>query len=254
MLAAGTATSTIRLWRYYVDRLSRVLPTPDAASHDLLIAWLAHPSWQPETRRSARTAITAFYSWATRTGHLSANPAANLPRIRVPDGEPRPASPESIQEALIAADDRVTLMILLGAVSALRRAEIASVHTYHLTGQELYVVGKGGRGRWVDVPPDMAAVISAQPAGWVFPSTQGDHLTPDYVGRLISRALPAGVTPHQLRHAAASALAELGLDLFELRAFLGHASIRTTQRYVKVRREGTAAAVVQLRDRYRRGA
>jgi integrase/recombinase XerC len=254
MLAAGTATSTIRLWRYYVDRLSRVLPSPDAATHDLLIAWLAHPSWQPETRRSARTAIAVFYGWAHRTGRLKDNPAANLPRIRVPDGEPRPASPEAIQEALIAADDRVTLMILLGAVSALRRAEIAGVHTYNLNGRDLYVIGKGGRGRWVDVPPDVAAVIAAHPPGWLFPSPSGDHLTPNYVGRLISRSLPPGVTPHQLRHAAASALSELGMDLFELRAFLGHASIRTTQRYVKIRRDGSAAAVLQLRDRYRKGA
>ncbi len=254
MVAAGTATSTIRLWRYYVDRLARVLPSPDAATRDILIAWLACPTWQPETRKSARTAIVSFYGWAERSGHLRQNPAGSLPRIHVPDGEPRPASDEAIREALIAADDRVTLMVLLGAVSGLRRAEISRVHTFDLTDGRLYVRGKGGRNRWVNVSPDVARVINSSPAGWVFPSRQGDHLTPDRVGRLMSAALPKGVSPHQLRHAAASALRELGMDLFELRKFLGHSSIRTTQKYVAVRSTEAAARVVQLRERYRRGA
>jgi site-specific recombinase XerD len=78
----------------------------------------------------------------------------------------------------------------------------------------------------------------------VFPGRIDGHLSPGYVGRLVSEVLPDGVVPHQLRHAAASAWHALGLDIAEIRVLLGHASIATTQRYVLTRSE-TARRTVE---------
>lgn len=49
-----------------------------------------------------------------------------------------------------------------------------------------------------------------------------------------SKALKATVTPHMLRHTAATLLLEAGIDIRFVQRLLGHASIATTQIYTHV--------------------
>jgi integrase len=233
--AAGRSKATIRLRTSYLRRWARVCPHPWAATREAILAFLAHPSWAPESRRSARATFTTFYGWAHAEGLIGVNPATRLPSVRIPFAEPRPAPDDAIRAALAQATDRAALMVMLAAVTGLRRAEIAAVHASDLDGDDLAIVGKGGRRRILTLPQPLAAAIRARGAGWVFPSPGRGHLTPAHVGVIITRTLPAGYTPHQLRHAAASALHEQGASMFELRELLGHASVSTTQRYVRVR-------------------
>lgn len=214
------------------------------------------PTGKPETRKSARSALRSFYGWAYAYGGLQHNPAADLPAVHVPRAEPRPCPEEAIQEALGRADRRVTIMLLLACVYALRRGEIARVHLRDLDGDVLTIHGKGGVRRTVTLDPGLAGVIrarcgSAAAGGWLFPSgSDTGHYTPGYVGKLMTRALPKGYTPHQLRHAAASALHEGGLDWGELSQFLGHADVSTTQRYTRLIPHRTNAATAALMRRY----
>ncbi len=254
--AAGRSPETIRTWTHYVRGWARVCPTPDSATREALIAHLAGARWEPETRKSARTALRSFYSWAHAYGGIKDNPAADLPPVHVPRAEPRPAPEEAIRTALALADRRVKVMILLACVYALRRGEISRVHLDDLDGDVLTVHGKGGVRRAVTLDTDLAEVIrcrASNPAsgGWLFPSgAAGGHYTPGYIGKLMTKALPRGYTPHQLRHAAATALHEGGLDWGELSKFLGHADVSTTQRYTKLVPHRTNAATAALRRRY----
>jgi integrase/recombinase XerD len=79
------------------------------------------------------------------------------------------------------------------------------------------------------------------PGDWLFPPGKGknEHIGDNAVRKAIKRAaLDAGitkrVTPHILRHSFATHLLDTGSDIRTIQVLLGHGSIRTTERYVKV--------------------
>lgn len=73
---------------------------------------------------------------------------------------------------------------------------------------------------------------------YLFESRQSPRLTTRRVRQLVARyAQQAGITdkvisPHSLRHTVAMTLLKNGADLTTVQKFLGHASVRTTQRYL----------------------
>lgn len=141
--------------------------------------------------------------------------------------------------ALLAADARVALMIRLANDLGMRRAEVSRVDPSNdlvraPSGWSLIVHGKGSRNRVLPIPDDLAAVLGDVPSGFLFPNQHGGHLSPHWVGTLVSRALPEGTTMHQLRHLCATELHEATHDIRLVQTVLGHASLATTERYVAV--------------------
>lgn len=253
--AAGMAPGSISLWRRYLRRLSRAHPRgPWTLTRTDLIEWLSRPGWSPATRRSARAAVASFYRWGVDAGKiaLADSPATRLPKVRTPRGRPRPAPDEVIRDAIDRASARVAMMIRLGAECGLRRCEICRVHTRDLIGLRLWVHGKGGNDRVIPVTTSLAALIRAHPPGYLFPGGDGGHLSPPYVGKLLSRALPKHWTAHTLRHAAATAWADAGLDIDEIAELLGHSSAEISRVYklISMRKlaDGVERAARRLND------
>jgi integrase len=242
--AAGASEGTIELRTAHIRWWARVCRSPWSANRPALVAFMGRETWSPETRRSVRSSLRSFYGWAHLEGHIEQNPAARLPKVRVPIAEPRPADDDIIRDVIRRARRRELLLLYLMAEGALRRAEAARVHTRDLeSGDTLRVHGKGGRVRVIPLTRQLHRALRDCPTGWIFPNGLGGHLTPAHVGVLLRRILPEGTTPHMLRHAAASALAEdPSVNMFDIRDFLGHASVATSQRYVRVRNARLAAA------------
>lgn len=244
MRAAGRSPGTIALHLHYLTNLCTyvtVLPCQVTTQH--LVGFLSRSSWAPETRKSARTSVRGFYRWLHGTGVIEHDPAHDLPTVRVPTGVPRPAPEHVVSEALASADHRVRLMVALAAYGGLRAGEIARVHTRDIVDGRLRVHGKGGKQRDVPLAPQLLLALPADRPGWVFPNDRGGHLSPAYVTRLVSRALPEGWTAHTLRHRLATRAYAGTRDLLAVSALLGHSRPETTRRYVQLPDDAIRAAV-----------
>lgn len=235
---AGKSPATIRLRRDQLQLLARHTDaTPWAVTTPDLYAWLAAANWGQERRRSVRTTLRMFYRWAVASDRLSQNPADALPPVQAMRPNPRPTPDAVYRRAKLGGDERTRLMIRLAAECGLRRAEVAQVHSRDLEqdlgGWSLVVHGKGRKVRLVPLPASLAAELHARPAGYVFPGQDDGHLSPRWVGTLISQLLD-GYGMHSLRHRFATLAYMTDRDVFTLQGVLGHASPETTRRYVQV--------------------
>lgn len=242
--AVGKCPSSTYIRTRYLRRLAKSVDLVTATEADL-VAWMGAHRWAPETRRSARSALLCFYTWAQVHNLCDDNPMVNLPPVRVPPPCPRPASDSAVRAARIRANAGQRLMLDLAALAGLRRAEIASVRREDLDGDLLRVKGKGGRTRVIPVPADLAGRLLACPPGVIFPGRFGGSVHPDHVGRTLSRLLGPGLTAHSLRHRFATRAYDGTHDILALQELLGHSSPETTRRYVRVSMDAlraTAAA------------
>lgn len=245
MLAAGLATSTIRLRLQHIAHLRRVFPELLEVSERDLVAYLASKhALAAESRKSVRSSIVKFYRWAQRAGYSPLNPADILEPVRIPRLIPRLAPDDDIQVSLIGAPPLETAMILLGRLACLRLTELSTLHTRDRERDLLRVLGKGGKERMVPINDDLMPVLLTlereHNGGYYFPGRFGGHMHPQAVNKIITRR--TGWNPHSLRHAGATAAYRATRDLRAVQELLGHASLQTTQRYLHVGMDEVRAA------------
>jgi integrase len=237
--AGGLLETTLRTRRQHVAQFARSGGhlDPFAVTGNDLIAWFGANTWAAETRHAHIGSMRSFYAWAHHRSFVQIDPALELPKVRRTPPRARPLPDRHAAAALGVATDREALMIRLAGEHGLRRAEIAVVHTRDIThdllGYSLIVHGKGGRERQVPLADDVAdAILDA--AGYAFPGKIDGHLSPWWVGKLVSRLLPKGWTTHTLRHRFATVSYSKDHDVFAVQDLMGHASPATTLRYVQL--------------------
>ncbi|WP_101836274.1 tyrosine recombinase XerC [Frankia canadensis] len=199
--------------------------------------------------------------------------AGGATATRVPAGvagrtggaEPRRERGRAVRQAL-GLRDAVVLELLYG--SGVRVSELCGMDLGDVDDERrlLRVHGKGDRDRNVPFGVPAAGALRAwRDAGRPVVATsrsgsalmlgqRGGRLDPREVRRILERCAAAGVvapglTPHGLRHAAATHMLEGGADLRSIQEFLGHASLATTQIYTHVTPERLRAAFEQAHPR-----
>lgn len=245
---SGIAAATKSLRRDNVRCIARRSKTghPRQLTLSLLIELFAECDWSNEHRRSMRSSLKSFFAWCLSNGITDDNPAELLPKVKGETPKPRPTPDDAWRALLDNASPRELLMARLAGEAGLRRAEVARTKRDDLvrdrTGWALIVLGKGAKQRVVPITDSLAAAImSHTDHGWLFPGPSGGHITPAWVGTIISGLLPPGVTMHGLRHRYASRGYAGTKDLRAVQTALGHASVATTQRYTAVTHDDVRA-------------
>lgn len=258
--SSGAARGTIRNRTDHAAAILALGPV-DQLDTAALERWV-HPrgrTYKPETLKSRRASARRFLGWLHEEGVLSHNPALRLRSVHVPPSVPRVIPDDEMHRTLdkpLSSRDRAAL--LLGRLGCLRLSEIARAHTSDRYGDQLRILGKGGRERMIRMHPDLVHALDVledeQGAGYYFPGLAGPHIHPQSLHKIIKRV--TGYNPHALRHAGATAAHRETKNMRGVQVMLGHASIATTQRYVHVdedemREVGLAVA---LRPRERRSS
>lgn len=227
----------------------------------------------PNTQSHSRSVLVSFYDWVVQEGLRPASPARQTrpPRKRPPEVYKLTRS-EAVD--LLAACETLqeTRLVTLGLCAGLRNAELRGLQGRHFE-REGYVwvsadIAKGKKQRYVpiveDLEPVVADILSTVPsehyvlASWrwanpPFNTRQRFYPTKPMsgqtlwamVGTVAKRAgIAAHIHPHLLRHAFGDHIASYG-GLKVAQAMMGHADVRTTQRYTDVAKLDELAIAVR---------
>jgi site-specific recombinase XerD len=228
----------------------------------------------PASLRRRASALRGFSGWLLSQGALGTDPwtgmsvalgrSRKLPRalpgheldrlltfLRLAAGADLacPADPTPARKR--PHESTTLLAVALIVVTGLRVHEVVSVrrHDVDIPSRTIRLMGKGRRERQVFLTNDWItgfteAYIEAR-SGFdlrhprLLFNLRLDPLSPPAMrSRLAKAASAAGlrthVTPHMLRHTAATQLIEAGVDIRYIQRLLGHASLSTTEIYTHV--------------------
>ncbi len=215
--------------------------------------------------------------WAKDTG-IDRNPADEVEVRRPDDQRERYLDAEEIGKLKAALDQkmyrkggkginqtffRLRLIVLTALTTGMRISEIFSLRWRDLNyREELIAVRaklKGGKIRYVPMPPELAAEFKRCPAEFgeerIFPPEPGARHDRQRVDRSFETILElAEITEfrfHDLRHTFASWYMMNGGDLYELAKILGHANIKMTERYAKLARSHIARTGSTAREMWK---
>lgn len=149
-------------------------------------------------------------------------------------------------ESIPSLKQRAILMTAYAA--GLRVSEVAHLKVTDIDSQRMVIrvdQGKNRKDRYVMLSPRLLEILrlywhEARPMEWLFPGEiPGRPITRHAVGLACRVArqrsgIQKPVTPHSLRHAFATHLLENGTDVRRIQLLMGHRSLATTARYLKV--------------------
>jgi integrase/recombinase XerD len=172
-----------------------------------------------------------------------------IPTCKKPQKLPVILSPEEVLHLLCCVQSIKQRAILTTCYAAgLRISEAVHLKPTAIDSQRMVIrveQGKGQKDRYVMLSPKLLDTLrsywrAVRPEEWLFP---GDHpgqpITTSAVELACKSARRVGgitkpVTPHCLRHAFAVHLLESGTDVRTIQLLLGHRSLATTARYLRI--------------------
>lgn len=271
-LAAHTVRGYVSDVASLLDHSSRRgVGSPAGVDLGVLRSWLAASRARgrsPATLARRAAAGRSFTAFAARRGWLAGDPGLSLatPRTsnRLPQvltqeqasallGPPGPSAAAAAGPVGAAAETRDAAMLEVLYATAARVSELCAldVDDLDLTRRVARVLGKGSKERMVPFGIPAARAVqtwltagrpvlarTASPAA-LFLGVRGGRIDVRTVRRIVHRRAAGtpdvpDVSPHGLRHSAATHLVDGGADLRNVQELLGHATLSTTQLYTHV--------------------
>lgn len=230
-------------------------------------SWLANQSIQGGARTTiSRRAVSVrlFTQWAHKNGFIAIDVGATLATPKALRTLPQVLDIAQAQAAMDSMTTRasefqtplslrdVSMVELLYATGA-RVGELCGLNVSDIDYDRhtIRVMGKGNKERTIPVgkpafkalekwlAEGRSVLVNAQSGAAVFLGARGKRIDQRAVRSVVYQALSAiegiePMSPHGLRHSAATHLLEGGADLRTVQEILGHASLATTQIYTHV--------------------
>ncbi len=179
------------------------------------------------------------------------------PKLKRPKRLPRSLSFSELKQLVDPgecpshADSDTTFCILLLSATGLRVSELCGIRLCDIAtnGEAIHILGKGLKDRIVYVSNEVLGselanrkrqlLLHHSVESYLLRNSIGHPMRPQTLRRRLhqlrkTRELSRNVTPHMLRHTAATLLIENGTDIRFVQRLLGHASIATTEIYTHV--------------------
>lgn len=260
----GRSEKTLNLYEYvfdnFLERCSEGLLIGDVEPKDIrkYLASLMDQGLKNTTVAIHHRILNAFFNWLVKEGKLRESPTERIDEPNTPKKFPKVLNSKQVEKLLYTAKNwrktwagyRNYTMILTFLDTGLRLNELVSaqLEDLDLEKRSIKVHGKGAKDRnvyfgkrnykclkrWLKMRDDKGEVW----VDTVFTSQQGEKLKKRHVQRAITRIQKQAeledtqVSPHVLRHTAATLAVQNGLDPFSLKRQFGWEQIRTALRYV----------------------
>jgi site-specific recombinase XerD len=172
-----------------------------------------------------------------------------IPAPKKPQRLPIVLSPEEVLQFLECVPGPKHRAILTTCYAAgLRISEVLHLRPNDIDSRRMVIrveQGKGQKDRYVMLSPKLLELLRTwwrveRPTTWLFPGDRpGQAISKDAVEQACQKArrrcrIPKPISPHALRHAFAVHLLETGTDVRTIQLLLGHRSLATTARYLRI--------------------
>lgn len=225
----------LRPWIHRFSRLSRF-----AISRDHVRAAIGEWHAQGYSPRELRHRLRILHQCLTSLDPDDPNPCVGVKLPTIPKARPRSVSDALVRDVALnlrkseiagrLRDGKTRARYLVLATTGQRPAQLrrATPAAVDLERRIWFVdPAKGDNGAIVYLNDDMLAAwqLFVQTQAW------GQYDGRSFVKTLRRNGWPAGIRPYNLRHTVGLALSELGVDLGDIQAHLGHTSPVTTRIY-----------------------
>jgi integrase/recombinase XerD len=234
----------ISLFARYFGRSPERLGREDIRAYRLYLAQDKHLA-----ASSIAVAVAALRFFYTVTLKQAWTVEADIPTCRLPQKLPQVLSQKEVSQFLDAVESLKHRVILTVCYAAgLRVSEAVRLKPAAIDSRRMVIrveEGKGRKDRYVMLSPKLLDILrdywkATRPTEWLFPGDRpGQPITRSAVERVCQETrqrsdITKPVTPHSLRHAFAVHLLESGADLRTIQLLLGHRSLTTTSRYLRI--------------------
>jgi len=263
--------NTLKAYAQDLAELMRYLALPQSMAPTTPEGLTSYAEWlsakrclAPATVKRRLACLRALFHWAERQGQIAASPFRTAEIcIRLPKRLPRCLTAGELRilfRSRKSAPPAIALAILLLFTTGMRVAELCSlrISDIDLDRRTLRIRGKGDRERQVflvssEVVAELKGYLRDRHRKGMPPearllSPTGEVPTTDRIRRGLRKIADAAgltrrITPHMLRHSAATSLLDAGIDIRFVQRLLGHRSISTTEIYTHVSDERLKQAV-----------
>ncbi|MEX1038324.1 MAG: site-specific tyrosine recombinase [Acidimicrobiia bacterium] len=258
----GLAANTIIAYEHDLAQYQEFLAgaEPDPPAVEKYVHYLRDAGFAATTIARKIASIRGLHRFLVAEGMRDEDPTLLIDTPKQGDPLPKALTVDEVIGLIESPDsstlkgkrDSALLEFLYGTGARVSEAVALDVTGVDIEDRVAIVTGKGSKQRMVPLGekavdaiarwlPDRSHVVSRRQNGDpLFTSVRGRRLSRQAAFNVVREAARASgisiekVSPHVLRHSAATHMVERGADLRTVQELLGHATITTTQVYTRV--------------------